>query len=159
MGRKAQIAIVVVLLLLIGGAVAAYAVDSSHEDEIADGIRIGDVDVGGMSPEEARADVRADLIKPLDKPVTVTYADTKYVLSPEQLNVHADINGMVDVLLRGDFDVTQEQQRKFLALIAESAQQLTDLPDQLEKLDRPAQFGQLRSGPEVRVGRARHSLA
>jgi len=96
MGRKAQIAIVVVLLLLIGGAVAAYAVDSSHEDEIADGIRIGDVDVGGMSPEEARADVRADLIKPLDKPLTVTYADTKYVLSPEQLNVHADIDGMVD---------------------------------------------------------------
>src|SRR5215213_922216 len=91
MGRKAQIAIVVVLLLLIGGAVAAYAVDSSHEDEIADGIRIGDVDVGGMSPEEARADVRADLIKPLDKPVTVTYADTKYVLSPEQLNVDAAI--------------------------------------------------------------------
>ena len=96
MGRKAQIAIVVVLLVLIGGAVAAYAVDSSHENEIADGIRIGDVDVGGMSPEEARKDVRADLIKPLDKPVTVTYDDTKYVLSPEQLNVRADIDGMVD---------------------------------------------------------------
>jgi signal transduction histidine kinase len=53
----------------------------------------------------------------------------------------AVIYGMADVLLRGEFDVSQEQQRKFLALIAASAQQLTDVPDQLEKLDRPAQFG------------------
>jgi signal transduction histidine kinase len=47
----------------------------------------------------------------------------------------AVIYGMADVLLRGDFDLSQEQQRKFLALIAESAQKLTDVPEQLEKLE------------------------
>jgi lipoprotein-anchoring transpeptidase ErfK/SrfK len=84
------------MLLLLGGAVGAYAWDKSQEDEIAEGIRIGDVDVGGMSPSEARAAVRADLIKPLDKPVTVTYNGTRYILNPEDLQISADLDGMVD---------------------------------------------------------------
>jgi len=84
------------MLLLLGGAVGAYAWDKSQEDEIAEGIRIGDVDVGGMSPGEARAAVRADLIKPLDKPVTVTYNGTRYILNPEDLQISADLDGMVD---------------------------------------------------------------
>jgi lipoprotein-anchoring transpeptidase ErfK/SrfK len=84
------------VLLLLGGAVGAYAWDKSQEDEIAEGVRIGDVDVGGMSAGEARRAVRADLIKPLDKPVTVTYKGTRYVLNPDELQVHADVDGMVD---------------------------------------------------------------
>jgi lipoprotein-anchoring transpeptidase ErfK/SrfK len=95
MGRKAQIALVAVALLLIGGAVGAYAWDSSMKDEIAEGVRIGDVDVGGLSREEARAQVEADVIDPLAKPVTVTFEGTRYVLSPKQLNVRADINDMI----------------------------------------------------------------
>jgi lipoprotein-anchoring transpeptidase ErfK/SrfK len=95
MGRKTQIALLVGVLLLIGGAVGAYALDSSKEGEIAEGIRVGDVDVGGLTASEARKDVRADLIKPLDKPVTVTSSGTKYVLGPVQLKVRADIDGMV----------------------------------------------------------------
>jgi len=95
MGRKTQIALLVGVLLLIGGAVGAYAWDSSKEDEIAEGVRIGDVDVGGLTAEEAAKDVRADLIKPLAKPVTVTLDGTRYVLGPDQLKVRADIDGMV----------------------------------------------------------------
>src|SRR5215211_1987461 len=96
MGRRAYIVVGIVMLLLLGGAVGAYAWDKSQEDEIAEGIRIGDVDVGGMSPGEARAAVRADLIKPLDKPVTVTYNGTSYILNPEDLQISADLDGMVD---------------------------------------------------------------
>jgi signal transduction histidine kinase len=47
----------------------------------------------------------------------------------------AVIYGMADVLLRGDFDLTREQHKKFLGLIAESAQRLTDVPDRLERLE------------------------
>ena len=96
MGRKGQIAILTVVVLLLGGAVGAYAWDKSQEDEIAEGIRIGDVDVGGMTAGEARSAVRADLIKPLQKPVTVTHDGTRYVLKPEQLGIHADLDGMTD---------------------------------------------------------------
>jgi lipoprotein-anchoring transpeptidase ErfK/SrfK len=96
MGRRAYIVVAIVVLVLLGGAVGAYAWDQSQEDQIAEGVQIGDVDVGGMSADEASSAVRADLIKPLAKPVTVKFNGTRYVLNPEQLKIHADVNGMVD---------------------------------------------------------------
>ena len=54
MGRKAQIAVVALVFLLIAGAVGAYAWDKSKEDEIAEGVRIGQVDVSGLKREAAR---------------------------------------------------------------------------------------------------------
>ena len=81
-------------------AVAAYAIDRANSDKISDGIRIGGVDVGGMSTDQARNRVHARLVKPLDKPVTVTYDGTRYVLSPDKLQVRADIDGMVDAAVR-----------------------------------------------------------
>jgi lipoprotein-anchoring transpeptidase ErfK/SrfK len=104
MGRKTQIGIVVALVLLLLGAGAAYALDSSKKDEIAEGVTIGGVDVGGMTVEEASAVVEADLIEPLDKPVTVTYEKEHFTLEPEELDVRADIDGMVQQAL----DVSQE---------------------------------------------------
>jgi len=47
----------------------------------------------------------------------------------------AVIYGMADVLLRDDFELSAEQRRKFLGLIAESAQQLTDVSDRLEHIE------------------------
>jgi len=95
-GRKLQIALIVTIVALLGGAVAAYAYDSSREDQIADGVEIAGIDVGGMQVDEARRLVRAEVVEPLRKPVTVTFEDVKYQLSPEKLEVAADINGMVD---------------------------------------------------------------
>jgi lipoprotein-anchoring transpeptidase ErfK/SrfK len=86
--------------ILCALAVAAYAVDRANSGKIADGIRIGDVNVGGMSSDEAKSKLHSKLVEPLDKPVTVTYAGTKYVLNPDQLQVRADINGMVNAALR-----------------------------------------------------------
>ena len=80
-------------------AVGAYAWDASKDGEIAEGVRIGSTDVAGMTESEARIEVRKELIQPLDKPVTVTDGQTRYVLSPERLGVRADIDGMVDEAL------------------------------------------------------------
>jgi lipoprotein-anchoring transpeptidase ErfK/SrfK len=49
-----------------------------------------------MSADEAKTRVHARLVKPLDRPVTVTYGGTRYVLNPDQLQLRADIDGMVD---------------------------------------------------------------
>jgi lipoprotein-anchoring transpeptidase ErfK/SrfK len=95
-GRRLQIAIIVAIVALLGAAVAAYAYDSSREDEIGEGVEIAGVDVGGLQAHEARDLVRAEVIEPLRKPVTVKFEDVKYQLSPEKLQVAADINGMVD---------------------------------------------------------------
>jgi lipoprotein-anchoring transpeptidase ErfK/SrfK len=100
MGRRAQILLVSVVALLCALAVAAYAIDRANSDKIANGIRVGGVDVGGMSADQAKARLHSKLVKPLDKPVTVTYSGTKYVLNPDRLQVRADIDGMVDAALR-----------------------------------------------------------
>jgi hypothetical protein len=81
-------------------AVAAYAIDRANSDKIANGIQIGGIDVGGMSADQARNRVHARLVKPLDKPVTVTYNGTNYVLNPDKLQIRADIDGMIDAALR-----------------------------------------------------------
>jgi len=95
-----QILLVSVVAAVCALAVAAYAIDRANSDKIANGIQIGGVDVGGMSADKANSKLHSKLVKPLDKPVTATHAGTKYVLSPEKLQLRADIDGMVDAALR-----------------------------------------------------------
>jgi lipoprotein-anchoring transpeptidase ErfK/SrfK len=95
-GSGVQIALVVAVVALLVGAVGAYAVDAANRDKIADGITIGGVDVGGKTTDEAESMLRARLVEPLDKPVTVTFEDEKFTLSPAEIDVRADIEGMVD---------------------------------------------------------------
>jgi lipoprotein-anchoring transpeptidase ErfK/SrfK len=87
--------IALLAVLLVGAAAGAYAFDSSREDQIAEGIEIGNIDVSGMSSDEARRLVRSEVVEPLDKPVTVTYDGIKYILKPDQIDVRSDVDGMV----------------------------------------------------------------
>ncbi len=96
MGRKLQIALVFVIMLLLAGAVGAYAVDASRSDEIAGGVTIGGVDVGGMTADEARTVVGDVVVEPLRDDVTIRFEGVKYNLSPKQLEVGSDIDGAVD---------------------------------------------------------------
>jgi lipoprotein-anchoring transpeptidase ErfK/SrfK len=98
------ILVAVVLLVLVGGAVAAYAYDSSREDLIAEGITIAGVDVGGMKSGEARALVRRELQEPLEQPISVVRHKTKFTLSAEDAGVKADVGGMVDEALQASRD-------------------------------------------------------
>ena len=104
MGRKLYIAIVFGIVLLLAGAVGAYAWDESRSDEIAEGITVGGVDVGGMTSEEAAKAVSNVLVKPLDEDVVVNHGGTKYVLSAEKLAVRADVASSVESAI----DASQE---------------------------------------------------
>lgn len=99
MGRKLYIPIVLSIVLLVAGAFGAYAWDASRSDEIADGITIGGVDVGGMTEEDAQKAVSQVLVKPLNEDVTVNHDGTKYVLHAEKLAVRADLAASVDSAL------------------------------------------------------------
>ena len=96
MGRKLQITVVFLVAILLMGAVGAYAWDSSRSDEIAEGVTIGGVDVGGLTEDEARKLVDTELVEPLREHVTVTFEEVKYRISPEKLEVASDVKGMVD---------------------------------------------------------------
>jgi lipoprotein-anchoring transpeptidase ErfK/SrfK len=88
--------VAVLLLVLIGGAVAAFAYDSSRDDLIAKGVTVAGVDVGGMTTAEARSVIRRQLQEPLENPIRVHRGQTHFTLSAEDAGVKADVGGMVD---------------------------------------------------------------
>ena len=86
----------VFILLLVGAAFGAYAYDDSRKDEIAEGVTIGGVDVGGLKADEAADLLRAQLIKPLRRPIRVTYNGHVWKLRAKQLKIRADIDASVE---------------------------------------------------------------
>jgi len=107
MGRKTIVIIAAAVVLVAALAVVgAYAYDRSQEGKIAEGVTIDGIDVGGMDATEAEAKVRRQLLRPLDKPLRVTYRDQKWSLPGEKLKVRADIEAAVaravDVSREGD---------------------------------------------------------
>lgn len=99
MGRKAQISLFSIVMLAIVGALLVFWWDSTHKNVIAEGVTIGGVDVGGLEPDEAGSQVRTNLIAPLDKKVKVTYDGEDFKLTPKEIGVEADVEGMVDQAL------------------------------------------------------------
>src|SRR5829696_4079745 len=81
---------------MLMSAVGAYAWDSSRSDEIADGVTIGGVDLGGMTTDEATRAVDRKLVDPLRRDVTAKLDGVKYKLSSEKLAVRKVVGGMVD---------------------------------------------------------------
>jgi lipoprotein-anchoring transpeptidase ErfK/SrfK len=104
MRHKSFIFVAVLLLALAGGAVATYAYDSSRDDLIAEGVTVAGVDVGGMRVDQARRVVARQLKDPLERPVIVGRAGTRFRLSAEDAGVEADVDGMVDEALEASRD-------------------------------------------------------
>jgi lipoprotein-anchoring transpeptidase ErfK/SrfK len=144
------ILVAVVLLVLVGGAVAAFAYDSSREDLIAEGVTVAGVDVGGMSTDEARALVRRELQEPLERPISVVRGKERFTLSAEDAGVKADVGGMVDeaiqasregsIFSRVARDITGgEEDAQVSARVSYSTAAVEQLVERIEgKLNRPA---------------------
>jgi lipoprotein-anchoring transpeptidase ErfK/SrfK len=96
MRHRSFILLASLLMLLIFGSVAVYAVDAAQEDKIAEGVTVAGVDVGGMKTGEARRAVAQQVQDPLSEPLTVRYGHKKFKLTAEQAKVKADVDGMID---------------------------------------------------------------
>ena len=94
----------VLVVVLLAGAGAVYAYDHSRSDTIAKGVKIDGVDVGGMSPEEASAKLRAAVLDPLSKPVVVKVDGKRFRLTPKQASVAVDLDGTVAAALERSRD-------------------------------------------------------
>jgi lipoprotein-anchoring transpeptidase ErfK/SrfK len=92
MGRRAWIAITAVAALVLVAVGAAYAYDSSHKDEIAAGVTIGGVEVGGLTEAEAEAKVAHQLLDPLRQTLVVEFDGERWKLPGKKLKVHADLS-------------------------------------------------------------------
>jgi lipoprotein-anchoring transpeptidase ErfK/SrfK len=97
--RWPLVAVIGFVMFLLCGAFAAYAYDDSHKDEIADGVKIGGVDVGGMTADEAKAALQRRLVRPLQRPLRVTFNKQVYKLPASKLRIHAELDGAIEQAL------------------------------------------------------------
>jgi lipoprotein-anchoring transpeptidase ErfK/SrfK len=95
-GRRAQIAAAAAVLVVALCVVAAYAYDNSQKNTIAEGVKVGGVDVGGLDAQQAKQAVRAQLLAPLRHSLHVTHRGHSWHLSGTDLHIHAHINRAVD---------------------------------------------------------------
>ena len=68
------------------------------------GVRVGGVDVFGVSPERARAKLRSAVLEPLSRPVVVRARGKRYTLTPERAGVAVDVDGSVNAALERSRD-------------------------------------------------------
>ncbi len=95
------------VLIGFGGLLAALllfvavviVIDAAREDVIADGVRIGSVDVGGLDRQEARERVQRELAGEVPKDVRATYKDESFVLRPQQVEAELDVDASVAAAL------------------------------------------------------------
>jgi lipoprotein-anchoring transpeptidase ErfK/SrfK len=86
----------VAVVILLVAAVGVYAYDNARKDQIADGVTVGSVEVGGLDRDEAERVLQRKLVAPLEQPVRVRFNKETFDLPAGKLRVRADLDAMVD---------------------------------------------------------------
>ena len=79
--------------------VAMLVADASSTDSVEQGVKVGGVDVGGLSAAEARAKVRRELVAPLRKRLTIPMQGAgraELQLTAKESQIDADVDKTVD---------------------------------------------------------------
>ena len=100
MPRKIFIPVAAVSVGLLLCVLAMFVYDGSASDSLAPGVKIATVDVGGLSADEAREKVNAQLIKPLSQPLTIPAGDREFQLTARESKLKADVDTIVDDALK-----------------------------------------------------------
>lgn len=100
MSRGAWIAVASASSLLVLLVLAVVIIDAANADRIADGIRVGTIDVGGLDKTAAGKKVTAALAPAVRRPVTLTYRSRRYVLRADRVRMRLDVAGTVEAARR-----------------------------------------------------------
>ncbi|HEX3318608.1 MAG TPA: L,D-transpeptidase/peptidoglycan binding protein [Solirubrobacteraceae bacterium] len=96
MKRGPFIAAVGLLALLLVLCATAYAYDALQPQRMAAGLRVNGVDIGGLTRAQAQAKLSAELLQPLQHPVTILLPSGKPVrLGPRSAQVRMDLGTAV----------------------------------------------------------------
>jgi lipoprotein-anchoring transpeptidase ErfK/SrfK len=95
MRQRSFIILAAALAILLLGSVAVYAYDSSHDDQIADGVKAGGIDIGGIKTSAARTKVRRVLEARLNRPLDAVYHGDRFRLTAAQAKLRIDAHRMV----------------------------------------------------------------
>ena len=99
MRQRSFIALAAGLTVLIVGAIAIYAYDASNDDEVAEGLTVATVDVGGMTRAEARRVIEREVATPLRGALSVRYRKRRFTASAARLGLRPDVDAMVDAAI------------------------------------------------------------
>ncbi|HEX8854300.1 MAG TPA: L,D-transpeptidase/peptidoglycan binding protein [Thermoleophilaceae bacterium] len=100
MRHRSFIALAVALVVMIGGAVAVYAYDSTRTDKVAKGISVSGIDLGGMTRSQARTALDQQLAAPLSRPLVVKYGRERFRLSARRAHLRTNVDAIVDEAMR-----------------------------------------------------------
>jgi lipoprotein-anchoring transpeptidase ErfK/SrfK len=87
----------VALVVVLGAGMYIY--DQSRRDLIANGVRVGGLDLGGLKLDSARQRLRSRLAALLSQPVTVAYHSQPFSLTGREAGLSVDVNGLVQEAL------------------------------------------------------------
>src|SRR3954452_10567753 len=87
------VAAALVVLCVLAGAVYAY--DHGRRDHIAKGVRVGGIDVGGLTRGQAERKLEARYLGALHEPIVVHHGNKTWTLGPREAKTAADISAMV----------------------------------------------------------------
>jgi len=84
------------VLVLLALASGVYAYDAGRGDTIPKGVKVGGVDVGGLSPAAANSKLQAVYLDGLERPIKVHWDRATWTLGPREARIKANIGAMVD---------------------------------------------------------------
>ncbi len=100
LAKPITITLVTIVAVLALGMAAMFAWDASRRDVIANGVRVGPVDVSGLSRAEARVRVQERLLEPLHAPLVIRAAGRSFALSAREAKIAADVDAILDEAVR-----------------------------------------------------------
>ena len=97
MRNRSFVLICALLGLLFTGAGGLYAYDKGQKDVIGQGVRVGGIDVSGMTASEARAELTTRFGREQARDIIVRKGKKRYTLNPaRQAGSRFDVDAMVD---------------------------------------------------------------
>jgi lipoprotein-anchoring transpeptidase ErfK/SrfK len=94
--RKALVISLLAVAVLAGsGAAALHRYDASRSDQLAEGITLAGLDVGGMTVPEAQAALQEEIDQRLERPLRLRYGDRGFRLDPDLVKVRTNVDELV----------------------------------------------------------------
>jgi lipoprotein-anchoring transpeptidase ErfK/SrfK len=84
----------VAAVVVLGGALYAY--DHARADEIAPGVKVAGIALGGLTTEQAKARLEREILRPLQRPIVVHHGTKTWRLGPREARIRADLSTMAD---------------------------------------------------------------
>ncbi|HEV2058588.1 MAG TPA: L,D-transpeptidase family protein [Solirubrobacteraceae bacterium] len=96
--------LIAIAAVALAGSVAMLIWDAGRGDVIAGDVRVGPVDVSGMTRAQARSAIADRLLKPLDEPLLIQAAANTFPLSAREARITANVGAMVSAAVERSRD-------------------------------------------------------